>query len=173
MSEPEGKPSITVLYSFGLMNRPNRQTLSELGDELTEPGYPATVDVRPPPGQFSVINSLEQILIVVSSAALAGGVVFSKKYLELAAEHAWKRTEAKLPKLKSSKPDSDNLAVVVTVEVDGKQVKNVLYRGPDNIKELPTRPDKQHGHTIERNDSGSFEIRRSDGSWEQRWNPPQ
>lgn len=173
MSETEGKPSITVLYSFGLMNRSNRQTLAKLGEELTEAGYPTTVDVRPPPSQFSVQNSLEQILIVISTVALAGGAVFSKKYLELAAEYAWKQTEAKLPKLKPSKPESDKLAVVITIDTDGKQVKNVLYRGPDNIKELPTRPDKPHGHTIEGDDSGGFVIRRSDGSWEQRWKPPQ
>jgi hypothetical protein len=38
MTETDDKPPVTVLYSIGLMNRANRQTFSELGDELTQAG---------------------------------------------------------------------------------------------------------------------------------------
>jgi hypothetical protein len=173
VSDTEDKPPITVLYSIGLMNRVNSEVFSELGQELTQSGYPAEVDVRPPSGQFSALASLEQILIVVGGFAATGAAVFSKKYLELAAEYAWKRTEMKLPRLKPRKPESEKLAIVVTVEIDGTQIKNVLYRGPDDIKELPTQPDRPHGHIIEPSDDGGVTIKRSDASGEQRWTPLQ
>jgi hypothetical protein len=46
MTETDDKPPVTVLYSIGLMNRANRQTFSELGDELTQAGYPTEVGMR-------------------------------------------------------------------------------------------------------------------------------
>lgn len=148
MTDADDKPAVTVLYSIGLMNRANRQTFSELDDELRQAGYPTEVDVRPPSGQFSVINSLEQILIVVGGVAAAGGAVFGKKFLELAAEDAYNKVKGKLSKLTPRKPETEKLALVITVEIDGTQVKNVLAKGPDDIKEFPTRPDRPHGHNL-------------------------
>ncbi len=169
----DDKVAVTVAYSIGLLSRENKQTLSELGEELTQAGYAAEVGISPPSGQFSVTASLEHILIGIAAIGGAGGAVFSKKYLELAAEYVWKQTEQKLPKLKPRKPETVNLAIVVTVEIDGLQVKNILFRGPDDIKEFPTRPDRPHGHIVEANDGNGVIIRRSDGSAEQRWTPPQ
>jgi hypothetical protein len=148
MTGTDDKPAVTVLYSIGLLNRANRETFAELGDELRQAGYPTEVDIRPPSGQFSVTGSLEHILIVVGGIAAAGGVVFSKKFLELAAEDAYRAVRGRLSKLTPPKPEIQKLALVITVEIDGTQVKNVLAKGPDDIKELPTRPDKPHGHVL-------------------------
>jgi hypothetical protein len=173
VSDTEDKPPITVLYSIGLMNQSNRQAFSELGDELTEAGYPTAVEIQPPSGQFSVTNSLEHILIVVGGAAAAGGVLFSKKFLELAAEGAYEAVKGKLSKLKPRKPEAEKLALVITVEIGVVQVKNVLAKGPDDIKEFQTRPDRPHGHITEPSEDGGLTIRRSDGSGEQHWVPLQ
>jgi hypothetical protein len=146
MTDTDDKPPVTILYSIGLLNRANRETLAELRDELRQAGYPTKVDIRPPSGQFSVTASLEHILIVVGGIAAAGGVVFSKKFLELAAEDAYRAVKGKLAKLTPRKLEIEKLALVITVEIDGTQVKNLLAKGPDDIKEFPTRPDKPHGH---------------------------
>jgi hypothetical protein len=37
-------------------------------------------------------------------------------------------------KLRSLNPEAERLAIVVTVEIDGLQVKNILFRGLDDIK---------------------------------------
>lgn len=137
MTETDDKPPVTVLYSIGLMNRANRQTFSELGAELTQAGYPTEVDMRPPSGQFSATASLEHILIAIGAVGGgAGGAVFGKKFLELAAEDAYNKLKGKLSKLKPRKPETEKLALVITVEIDGIQVINVLAKGPDDIKEL-------------------------------------
>jgi hypothetical protein len=47
-------------------------------------------------------------LIVVGGVAAAGGAVFSKKFLELAAEDAYKAVKGKLSKLKPRKPETEN-----------------------------------------------------------------
>jgi hypothetical protein len=149
MTETDDKPPVTVLYSIGLMNRANRQTFSELGDELTQAGYPTEVGMRPPSGQFSTTASLEHILIAIGAVGGgAGGAVFGKKFLELAAEDAYNKVKGKLSKLKPRKPETEKLALVITVEIDGIQVINVLAKGPDDIKEFPTRPDRPHGHDL-------------------------
>jgi len=130
------------------LNRENRETLSELRDELAQAGYPTEVDIRPPSGQFAVTASLEHILIVIAAVGGAGGALFGKKFLELAAEDAYEAVKGKLPKLTPRKPETEKLALVITVEIDGKQVKNVLVKKPDDIKEFPIRPDRPHGHII-------------------------
>ena len=173
MTGTEEKPPIKVLYSLDLWNPENIAVFSELRDELADAGYPTEVDIRPASGQFSATASLGQVLILVGGVGVAGAAVFSKQYLELAAEYAWKQTEAKLSKLKSRKPESEKLAIVVTVDVDGLQVKNALYKGPGDIKEFPTRPDRPHGHVIEVDENDDLIIKRSDGSAAQRWVPPQ
>lgn len=173
MTDADDKPAVKVLYSIGLMNRANRESFSELANELTEAGYPAEVVIRPPSGQFSVTDTLEHIVIAIAAVSGASGAVFSKKFLELAAEDAYKATVGKLFKLKPRNPETEKLAVVITVEIDGKQVKNVLAKGPGDIKDFPTRPDRPHGHIIEEAESGGLIIKRSDGSGEQHWTPPQ
>jgi hypothetical protein len=74
-TDVDDKPAVTVLYSVGLLKRENRETLSELRDELAQAGYPTEVDIRPPSGQFAVTASLEHILIVIAAVGGAGGAV--------------------------------------------------------------------------------------------------
>lgn len=152
----EDKPTITVLFSIGLMNPANGQVLRDVCDELNELGYETALELRPPSGQFSA--SLEQILLAISAT---GGLIVAKKVLELAAEDAYKATKRAVGKLVKRKrsvdgpePESaeaiESVPVVITVEVNGKQVKNVLVKGPADITELPTRPDFPHGHQLGR-----------------------
>jgi len=76
-------------------------------------------------------------VIVVGGVVLAGGAVFSKKFLELAADDAYKAVKGKLSKLKRRKPEETQpLALVITVGINGVQVKNVLAKGPDDIKDF-------------------------------------
>jgi hypothetical protein len=184
MTSQNSKPAINIFYSIGLANPTNLQAFQELRDELRCAGYPTELELSPPSGQFSA--SLEQILIVIGSGGSVGTAVFAKKYLEHAADSAWAATARTLRKLVKRKPadaitrvsveaeaaKGQSVNVVITIDADGKQIKNVLAKGPDDIKEFPTRPDRPHGHIIEPSDDAGLIIKRSDGSGAQHWTPP-
>lgn len=181
MTNAEGaKPAITILYTIGLADRTNHQALIEMRDELRQAGYPTELDLRPPSGQFSA--SIEQILIDISSVE----PIVTGALIGLAIEESYKSAKKVLGKLVSRKPpktqdvainvtasDGATVNVALTIDADGKQVVNVLAKGPNDIKELPTRPDRPHGHVMEIDENDDLIIKRSDGSGAQRWEPPQ
>jgi hypothetical protein len=152
MTDGTNQISINLEISIGLANQTNRQALREFQHELEQSGYATDLGVRSPSGQFSA--SLETITITIgtgAATALTALVVKDiyegiKKLTTRLRRH--KQSDGD-PKITISIPIGDDFAVGIRIEAkDGKQVLNLLVRDVDNIKELPTRPDRPHGHDL-------------------------
>lgn len=148
MTNANDKPSVGMRISIGLVNSTNRQALREFQDELERAGYTTGLDIEPPSGQFSASLEIVHVYIVAGGSALTGLIVKDvydglKKLVRKLVRS--KRSDHN-PEVTVSIPIGDEFAVGIVVETDdGKQHLNLLVRDVDNIKELPTRPDKPHG----------------------------
>lgn len=184
MTEADSKPAITFLVSIGLLSRENSEVFEQIRAELEEAGYPTEIKTQPPPNQFSVQAALEQIIIAVGPVGLAVGTVatggatsFATTFGKRAADTAFDALMAKWSKLrersKCGEPPTEpgTVKAITTVEVDGKQTRNVLKKGAEEPKEFPTRPDRPHGHVMETDENGDTIMKRADGSGAQRWIP--